>query len=223
MRAAQRGDRAAFASLVERHRSAVLACLLGRVDSPVDAEEAAQAAWVKALDALARFRLRSSFRTWLVRIAINEARNLLRRRRFHASPPASPEAGPAWEGLPGPDQETALDRRLDLERALERLARRERQITVRRLAGYELREIARALGVSEGTVKSTLSDARRKLRKALAGGVRPPGDPAALLELLLRPCGPAPDPSAPEEGLLPCPVLEALTQPLAFRARLTIA
>jgi RNA polymerase sigma-70 factor, ECF subfamily len=80
------GDRAAFDALVTRHQSAVRQLVLRYVKNDADAKDVTQAVFVRALDGLGSFQGRSSFRTWLFRIAIHAALDHVR-----GSPPTATE------------------------------------------------------------------------------------------------------------------------------------
>ncbi len=170
---AQDGDAAAFGTLVERHQPAVLGFLLSLLRDADAAEEAAQEAFVKAFENLRRFENRASFRTWVSRIALNQARSRARWQRLRRWLSLEELAGEdeSWEerlraaGGPADREREALERRLEWERAMTCLSRREKEIVALRLEGYELSETAQTLGVSVGTVKSTLFEATRKLRR----------------------------------------------------------
>lgn len=133
-----------------------------------DAEDVAQEALARAV--LYWERLADRPEGWVVRVAANLAIDRYRRRRRWSSRPSD---GPGTvDGL--------LAERLDLARALRRLPRRQREVTVLRyLADWSEQDVAHELGCSVGTVKSTGSRALRALRRMLedgtAGGVvRPP-------------------------------------------------
>ena len=74
---AQRGDPGAFDALVRRYQHKVVKLVLRYVRDPAEAEDIAQEAFIKAYRALPRFRGDSAFYTWLYRIAINTAKNVL--------------------------------------------------------------------------------------------------------------------------------------------------
>ncbi len=88
------GDEQAFAELVRQHHHALLALARAMLGAS-DAEEAVQNAWLKAYGAIGGFEGRSSLRTWLTRIVINEARMLLRKRQREVVQPEPPEADEA--------------------------------------------------------------------------------------------------------------------------------
>jgi len=173
VRRARAGEVRAFGVFVERHQKAVAGFCLSLLHDLDAAEEAAQAALVEAFKSLGSFEGRSSFKTWVSRIALNLARSQLRRARFMAWLPSAGEEGEErWEerlreAAPAGEEREALERRLDLERAMEALSPREKEMAAMRLEGYTLGEIAEAFGVSEGTVKSAVFSATQKMRRRL--------------------------------------------------------
>jgi len=164
VRRARAGDEAAFRGLVARHQDRAYALALRLTGAPADAEEVAQDAFVRAWRALPSFRFEAAFGTWLHRIVARRAldrRERLKARAKREAPEAdAPEpAAPAAADDPGPR----------LERLLDGLPERARAAVV--LYYYEDRavaEVARILGVPEGTVKTLLSRARLSLREAWA-------------------------------------------------------
>ena len=135
--------------------------------SETDAEEAAQAAFVKAWSALPRFRAGMPFRPWLLRIVANEARNArraagrwaaLRVRASAADPPA--DAAPSPEGAA-----RGRERREELLAALGGLDERDREVlTCRYFLELGEEETAEVLAVRRGTVKSRTARALERLR-----------------------------------------------------------
>jgi RNA polymerase sigma-70 factor (ECF subfamily) len=165
--AAKAGDQHAYRRLLERHQGVAFraACLV--TGSAVEAEDATQDACVKAWLALWRFRPDAPFRPWLVRIAINEARNRRRSagRRATLVLRLVPEAaGAGW--VPSAESEAlAGDERALLASAVGRL-REDDQLVIaaRYFLGLSEAETAIALGVRRGTVKSRLSRALGRLQ-----------------------------------------------------------
>jgi RNA polymerase sigma-70 factor, ECF subfamily len=156
--AARRGEPWALEQLYHGHQPQVYALcyrLLGRAD---DAEDAVQATFVRAFRALPRFRGESSTRTWLYRIATNEALSMLRRRRESPAP---------LDETPGaPDGAAAVLERLTVRAAMARLTPGHRAILVLRLwEELSYAEIATVLGISLPAVKMRLSRAREQFRK----------------------------------------------------------
>jgi RNA polymerase sigma-70 factor (ECF subfamily) len=163
---AQQGDRGAFGQLVERHAPMVrrvTRAVLGNAD---DADDAAQDAFLSAWTALGRFDPAAPLGPWLSRIALNAARDLLRRRRVRSSEPLPPTLA-----APGENPERETERRLlheRLDRALGGLSERQRvALVLFEVEGYAHAEIAALLDVPEGTVRSDVFHARRRLRAVL--------------------------------------------------------
>lgn len=140
---------------------------------PEDADDAAQDAFVAAWTSLGRFDPSQAFGPWLIRIALNAARDLARRRRVRQT-----DEVPGTTATPGPGPEQDTERRLlreRLDRALADLPERQRLAVVLHDAeGYRHAEIAELLEVPEGTVRSDVFQGRRRLRAALG---KPEGGP----------------------------------------------
>jgi RNA polymerase sigma-70 factor (ECF subfamily) len=166
VRRAQAGDRDAFGSLVERHAPMVrrlTRAVLGQVE---DAEDAAQDAFLSAWSAFRRFDPRAALGPWLARISLNAARDLRRRRRVRSTEPI-PVSHASAGSLPDSDAERALLRER-LGRALSDLPERQRiAVVLFEVEGYSHSEIGAMLGIPEGTARSDVFHARRKLRLML--------------------------------------------------------
>ncbi len=164
---AAEGDGDAFGRLVEQYAPAARRVARALLGNDHDADDAAQDGFLAAWRAIGRFDATRPFRPWLMRIVLNAARDLGRRRVVRETEPLSPVA--ADQHL-GPDHDT--DRGLLRERlatALDRLTERQRvAITMFDAEGYAHAEIADVLGVPEGTVRSDVFHARRALRADLA-------------------------------------------------------
>lgn len=145
-----------FAEEVQPHLQTMLrlARRLGRNEAEDIVQDALTRAWTKR----AQFEpQRGSFRTWLLAITADQAYKTWRWHFRHSKPP-----------LPRPDTDANTDDVMDLERSIERLPRRQRlAVDCYYFAGLSIQETAAAMGCSEGTVKSTLSDARSALRNLL--------------------------------------------------------
>ncbi|HYH64428.1 MAG TPA: RNA polymerase sigma factor [Urbifossiella sp.] len=173
------GDADALDELFRRYRLVAYRVAYRLLGNEADALDAVQDAFVKALANLDRFRGRSSFKTWLLRIASNAALDMGRRRRRDGwndrpSVPATAESvGPDDRPPPDHDLERADLRRL-IDGALAALPAPQRQTFVLHVDGeMTYREVADTLGISIGTVMSRLFYARQKLQKLLADRVRP--------------------------------------------------
>jgi len=181
----RRGEVAAFERLVAE-RSADVYALLYRLTS--DAEEArdlTQETFLRAFQSVSRFRGDADLKTWIYRIAINQARNRWRwwkRRRRDVTVSLDDNRGPSEQPLsaslrnedaPDPEQETlAHEREGQLRAALLGLRSAYREaVILRDVEGFSYEEIATTLEISIGTVKSRLSRGRLELRTKLEGSL----------------------------------------------------
>jgi RNA polymerase sigma factor (sigma-70 family) len=168
--AAKAGDQRAYGQLLERHQAVAFRAAYLVTGSAADAEDATQDACVKAWLALPRFRPDAPFRPWLVRIAINEARNRRRGAGRRATltlklgpSPAEPAAAPSAEV-----EAVAADDRARLSKAVGQLREYDQLvIAARYFLGLSEAETAIALGLRPGTVKSRLSRALGRLHTQL--------------------------------------------------------
>jgi RNA polymerase sigma-70 factor (ECF subfamily) len=176
------GDETAFAELMSRHQRRIFTAAMGLLHNPADAEEITQDTFVRAHRALARFRGDSSVATWLHRIAINLARNrywhFFRRCRhttLSLDAPLGTEGESTFSDLlstaePDPSQESSRNEFVNaVETCMERLEPSHRRIlTMRAVLDQSYEDIAAALGINVGTVKSRIARARERLRTRLA-------------------------------------------------------
>jgi RNA polymerase sigma factor (sigma-70 family) len=169
---AQRGDADAYEALLRMHEHVAFRTAYAIVGSAADAEDVTQEAFVKAYNALPRFRTGSPFRPWLLRIVANEARNRRRTlgRRAHLLTRAADEAA---SGDPARSPEAELvdsESRDELFAAIARLKEDERVALVARyFIGLTDEETAAALGVRRGAVKMRVFRALEHLRGELGG------------------------------------------------------
>lgn len=159
----------AHAQLVRQHRQVAFRVAYLIVGSAADAEDAVQQAFVKAFQALHRFRPEAPFRPWLLRIVGNEARNLRRAagRRLHYESRVAVETGTS--DVPSPETAAeATDTRRMLLDAVNALPPREALVVgLRYFLELSEEETARAVGIPRGTVKSRHARAMRRLRDAI--------------------------------------------------------
>lgn len=167
VRSAAGGDGDAFASIYRRHAGRVHGVISRLVGGQgVRAEDLTQEAFVRAWQALPKFRFESAFSTWLHRLAVNTALMELRSRRggprFDDDEDALDDVGMADSA----GQATALS--LDLERAVATLPPRARAVLVLHdVEGWKHEEIAAELGMAVGSSKAQLHRARQLLRGRL--------------------------------------------------------
>src|SRR6266702_4522642 len=161
------GDRAAFGVLVERYAASVRRVARAVLGDPDDADDAAQDGMLAALVKLPQYDPSRPFGPWLMRVVANAATDRRRRRRVRQTEQL--DAGVVGGGVT-PDVETdrrALGRRL--REALAQLPERRRlAVVLFDVEGYSHAEIGRILGIPEGTVRSEVFHARRRLRVLLA-------------------------------------------------------
>ncbi|HVP15101.1 MAG TPA: sigma-70 family RNA polymerase sigma factor [Terriglobales bacterium] len=168
VRAAQGGDQAAFAEIVRHFQRAVYRVAYALTRNAADADDVAQETFVRAYQALGRFRPGEPLRPWLSRIAVNQAYSLHRRRKRRPETSIEPlvESGRQWAGPDDPVERTAeTERHERLAEAFGRLSPEHQAVlTLRVVEDLSYEEIANALGVPAGTVMSRLSRARAELR-----------------------------------------------------------
>ena len=157
MEAVARGDERALASLIDRYAARIHAHLCRMTGDRDDADDLLQETWVRVARGARRFDPTRRVRPWLYGVASNLARDLYRRRQVRAraalaEPSAAAPAAPV-EGI-------------DLRERLARLPERLREVVLLRYYGdLDEAEMAAALGIPRGTVKSRLHGAIRELKR----------------------------------------------------------
>jgi RNA polymerase sigma factor (sigma-70 family) len=161
---ARRGDVDAFTTLVQRHEASAIR-IASLICGSANAEDAAQEAFVRAYRSLDRFDTKREFRPWFMRILTNVAKNAVRsERRYLDVTLRAPPAGASED----PDTVAAAEQRTLVLHALMALPERDRLILACRwFEEMSEREIADALDLKPGTVKSRLSRAMERLREQL--------------------------------------------------------
>lgn len=163
---ASQGSQEAFGELVALHGPMARRVAYTILEDQEDADDAAQEGFLSAWQAIGRYDPKRAFRPWLMQIVVNAARDLRRRRRVRAAEPLEHVAAAARDN-PARDA-GALDLGEKLRAALATLPERQRLAVVLFDAeGYPQAEIAKMLGIPEGTVKSDVFHGRRALRKVL--------------------------------------------------------
>ena len=169
---------AEFAEVAGRYRSQIFRFLLASLRDPDEAETLTQDCLLKAHRNWASFRGESSVMTWLLRIAINLQKDQWRNRRMQfwkLTKNNAVDAADAGSWLPSGEsspemQMVARDQVQLVWKAVKGLSERQRTIfMLRHVEEMDIREIAVAIGLSEGTVKAHLSRAMGRVRAELGG------------------------------------------------------
>lgn len=179
------GDAAAFENLVNERSGEIYGLLYRLTENTEEARDLTQETFLRAFQSIGNFRGESDLRTWIYRIAINQARNRWRwwRRRKRESTVSLDSnddttrqpliATLKSESSQDPEQDTlSREREKALRIALRSLRRVYREaVVLRDIEGLAYEEIAVALDIGIGTVKSRLSRGRQELRRKLEGSL----------------------------------------------------
>ena len=158
-RRASRGDRAALETLLDRHADRIHALCRRIIPHRDDALDATQEAMIAVVRGIRRFDGRAAFTTWLYRVATNAALDELRRKHRRPVPADLPER-PAT----GPRVDEQVDARVDIDAALSAIPEDFRvAVVLRDLCDLDYAEIAEALNVPIGTVRSRIARGRAAL------------------------------------------------------------
>jgi RNA polymerase sigma-70 factor (ECF subfamily) len=171
IRRCQRGDQLAIEALIRRYQNYVyrLCYLVMRAEQ--DAEDMTQETFIRACRALPRFEIREgiSFEAWLYRIAVNCCRSRMRRRWYQVLP--WPDPTPRLIAEPEAQPDRMLEQsewRNEILEAVHSLGDKHRLVVILRYyAGLSNEEVARALDIPSGTVRSRLHTARQRLKVVL--------------------------------------------------------
>jgi RNA polymerase sigma-70 factor (ECF subfamily) len=174
------GNLEAFNSLVERFQGVVYNLCLRLLGNPESAEDAAQETFLAAYQAISRFA-EGSFRSWLLRIAANESKDELRRRKRRGPAnsldliPDNDDGPPLELADSAPGAPILAERRelaAELQAILMGIPFDQRQaVVLSDLYGFRYEEIASLVGANVGTVKSRIHRGRERLRQEIA--IRP--------------------------------------------------
>jgi RNA polymerase sigma-70 factor (ECF subfamily) len=177
------GEESAYEILIQRFEQPVYNLVSRLIDNPADAADVVQEVFLKVFRKVSGFRSESSLKTWIYRIAVNEARNqhrwFVRHRgkEIGLEPAESDTQGPQdWLSEPGRSPyQTALDQETHvlIESALLKVSPNYRAaVVLREVEGLSYEEISEVLEISLGTVKSRILRGRESLRKHLVDRLR---------------------------------------------------
>ncbi len=180
----KQGEAAAFDLLVSQRSGEIYGLLFRLTENSEEARDLTQETFLRAFQNIGHFRGEADLRTWIYRIAINQARNRWRwwrRRRRDSTVSLDSTEGPRNQPLiarlaessHNPEQATlAHERERALRSALQSLSRAYREtVILRDIEGFRYEEIAATLEISVGTVKSRLARGRQELRRRLEGSL----------------------------------------------------
>ncbi len=180
----KRGEAAAYEELVAERSGEIYGLLFRLTENTEEARDLTQETFLRAFQSIGRFRGEADLKTWIYRIAINQARNCWRwwrRRRRDSTVSLDATQGQSKQTLmatlaessENPEQQTlAHERELALRSALQRVGRVYREtLILRDIEGFTYEEIATTLEINVGTVKSRLARGRQELRRKLEGSL----------------------------------------------------
>jgi len=182
VRRVQAGDVDAFDALIHRYRERVYGVIYNLTSNREDASDLAQDTFIKAFQSISRFRGKSSFFTWLYRIALNTTLTHLRKRKMRRffSFEKLAEDDPSASFLEGMAAESDSDKAAlvselqeKLNDAFQKLSLKHRTVvTLFEIDGLSHKEIAEVMGCSVGTVRSRLHYAKQLLQSELKDYLR---------------------------------------------------
>jgi RNA polymerase sigma-70 factor (ECF subfamily) len=166
----QKGDEAAFETLVHRHTRAVLGLVYRYLGDATRAEDVAQDVFVKVYKARMKYEPKAKFSTWLYRIAVNHCLNEIRARK--SQPAVAAPVDDLLEHPSAEDPDARLERRelaAAVKAAIDGLPDNQRMaVLLSRFADMSYEEIGDSMGLSLEAVKSVLFRAKENLQRALA-------------------------------------------------------
>jgi RNA polymerase sigma-70 factor (ECF subfamily) len=177
IRRLQSGETSAFRELVENHKRALFNLAYDLLRNAQDAEDISQEAFIKVYRSIGDFRGEAQLGSWMYRIVVNLCLNRRRKKALSAmelresfEDEEMHQSMPTHDPTTNPEKATeAVMMRQHLRQALEQLSPQQRTIFVlRHDDDLPLAEISKMLRISEGTVKSQLFRALRKLQEALS-------------------------------------------------------
>jgi RNA polymerase sigma-70 factor (ECF subfamily) len=163
------GDVSAFEQIIVRYERRVLMLAWRLLGKSEDAQDASQEVFLRAFRFLHRFDMRRPFEPWLLKMTVNVCHDAGRKRLQHPNALIDPDA---LRSASDPHSELhSEEQKKMLYDALQDLPEKERAaVVLRDIEGFSTAEVAEILGSSEGTVRSQISTARVKIRKALKRG-----------------------------------------------------
>jgi len=164
----RKGDQDGFQTLMERHRATLVKTSFLTTRDREIAQDVVQETLIQCWKGLPSYEPRGSFRAWLIKILVNQARRQYRRKRVPTVPLDTASKMPSSSGNPN-DAAQRQEQHERVSEALELLTNDHREVVILRyFSELTMPEIAHALSCREGTVKSRLSRAQSRLRQILS-------------------------------------------------------
>ena len=161
------GDEFAFRRIVAEHHDVMRKVCMAIADDRSVAEDATQSAWVIAWQRLGDVRDAEHLRPWLVTVAANETKQLLRKRRRRAEVEVAADAS----HVPGGTDPAREPLDIDVRNAMARLDPDDRALlALRYVAGFDSKELAKAIGISPSGTRNRLERLLKRLREELDHG-----------------------------------------------------
>jgi RNA polymerase sigma-70 factor (ECF subfamily) len=171
------GEKEAFRLLVDRHTRSIYSVAYRMTGNQQDAEEIVQETFLRAYRSLQRFELRSSFSTWLYRIAVNRSLDFLKAKKMTDTYQITENPGSDEDEReiqvaatnPGPDRLLlSTEARQKISQAIGLLSPAERvAFTMRHMEGKSIEEISKTLKVKASAAKNSIFRAVQKIRQQL--------------------------------------------------------
>ena len=164
------GERTAFAAIVERYKARIYYIAYSMTHSHADADDLSQEAFIKAYENLHRFKLGTSFRSWICRIVVNLSIDHLRRKKRHPTDSLENHKFELVNRNQNNPHKDLLSKELmdNITAAIDSLPQSQKTVVVlREIERMELPEIAAIMQCSQSTVRWRLHYARKKLRNKL--------------------------------------------------------
>lgn len=170
----QAGDRFAFRTLVEEYKQIVYTICYRLTGNHTDADDLAQTVFIKFFKSIKSFRHESAIKSWLYKIAVNSYIDIKRKKMDQITDFFEAEGNSMQENVKSnkaaPDTNAASEMiKLHIEKALNLLSPKEKTVFVlKHYQEHTIKEIAKTINTTEGTVKSLLFRGVKKMQKALA-------------------------------------------------------
>lgn len=167
---AQKGDKESFRRIVVIHQRFAFAVAFKILLNEEDAKDAAQESFIKLWHNLGSYKFEAKFTTWFYKIVINKSLDKLKARKKKESVFQTGMENSAFENLLAKDKDDYTNKELKeiIEKLTKKLSPKQKLVfTLRDLNGLDIEDISASLNISEGSVKTNLVYARRRIKELL--------------------------------------------------------